>query len=54
MTQKAFGDDAMRAAEIKVWHKHFKDGRESVENNPCSGRPATGLGGTQIGGGENR
>ena len=31
MIQKAFGDDAMSAAQIKVWHKHFKDGRESVE-----------------------
>ena len=41
MTQKAFGDDAMSAAQIKVWHKCFKDGRESIESDPCSGRPAT-------------
>ena len=41
MTQKAFRDDAMSAAQIKVRHKCFKDGRESVENDPCSGRPAT-------------
>ena len=26
MTQKTFRDDAMRAAQIKVWHKRFKDG----------------------------
>ena len=39
--QKAFGDNAMSAAQIKVWHKCFKDGRESVESDPCSGRPAT-------------
>ena len=39
--QKAFRDDAMRAAPIKVWHKHFKDGRESVESDPHPGRPAT-------------
>ena len=26
MIQKAFGDDAMSAAQIKAWHKHFKDG----------------------------
>ena len=32
--QKAFGDDAMSAVQIKVWHKHFKDGRESVESDP--------------------
>ena len=39
--QKAFGDDAMSAAQIKVWHKRFEDGRESVEIDPHSGRPAT-------------
>ena len=41
MIQKAFGDDAMNPAQIKLWHKHFKDGRESVESYPCSGRSAT-------------
>ena len=41
MIQEAFGDDAMSAAQIKVWHKCFKDGRESIESDPCSGRPAT-------------
>ena len=39
--QKAFGDNAPSAVQIKVWHKCFKDGRESVENDPHSGRPAT-------------
>ena len=39
--QKAFGDDAMSAAQIKVWHKCFKDGRESVEDDSCSWRPVT-------------
>ena len=41
MTQRAFKDDAMSAAQRKVWHKHFKDGRESVEDEPHSGKPAT-------------
>ena len=41
MIQKVFGDDAMSAAQIKVWHKCFKDGQESVESDPCSGRPTT-------------
>ena len=41
MIQKAFGDDTMSAAQIKVWHKCFKDGRESVESGPHSRRPAT-------------
>ena len=41
MIQKFFGDDAMSVAQIKVWHKCFKDGQESVESDPWSGRPAT-------------
>ena len=41
MIHKAFGDDAMSAAQIKVWRKCFKDGRESVESDSCFGRPAT-------------
>ena len=41
MIHKAFADDAMSAAQIKVWHKSVKDGWESVESDPCSGRPAT-------------
>ena len=40
MIQKAFGDDAMSAAQIKVWHRFFKDGRESAESDSHSGRPA--------------
>ena len=39
--QKALRDNAMSAAQIKVWHKHFKGGGESVESDPHSGRPAT-------------
>ena len=41
MIQKAFVDDAMGAAQVKVWHKCFRDGQESVESDACSGRPAT-------------
>ena len=40
MIQKAFRYNVMSAAQIKVWQKHFKDGQESVESDPCSGRPA--------------
>ena len=39
--QRDLGDDTMNAAQIKVWHKCFKDGQESVESDPRSGRPAT-------------
>ena len=31
----------MRAAQIKVWHKCFKEGQESFESGPRSGRPTT-------------
>ena len=41
MIQKAFRDNAMSAVQIKVWHKCFRDGQESVESDPHSGRPAT-------------
>ena len=40
MIQKAFGPHAMSAAQVEPWHKHFRDGRESVESDPRSGRPA--------------
>ena len=41
MIQKAFGDNAMSAVQIKVWHRCFNDCQESVESDLCSGRPAT-------------
>ena len=41
MIQKTFREDAMSTVQIKVWHKFFKDGQESVESDPHSGRPAT-------------
>ena len=40
MIQEAFEDNAMSAAQMKVWHKCFKDGQESVESDPRSGRSA--------------
>ena len=30
----------MSAVQIKMWHRCFKYGQESVESDPCSGRPA--------------
>ena len=41
MIQEAFRGNAMSAVQIKLWHKVFKDGQESVESDPHSGRPAT-------------
>jgi hypothetical protein len=41
MIKKVFGDDSMSEAQIKLWYSRFKDGRESVESDRCSGRPST-------------
>jgi len=41
MVRKAFGDDSMSEAQIKLWYRHFKDGWESMESDPRSGRPST-------------
>ena len=38
---EAYAEEEMSAAQIKVWHKCFKYGQESVESDPCSGRSAT-------------
>ncbi|KAG1682662.1 Protein GVQW3 [Nymphon striatum] len=37
----SFKDESIREAQIKMWYKCFKEGRESVESNLCSGRPST-------------
>jgi len=41
MIKKAFVDDSMSEAQIKLWYRCFKDGRESVESNQRSGRRST-------------
>ena len=41
MIQKALGDNARSEVQIKLWRKHFKDGRASAESDLCSSRPAT-------------
>jgi len=41
MIKKAFGDDSVSEAQIKLWYRCFKDGRESVESDWRSGRPST-------------
>jgi hypothetical protein len=41
MIKKAFGDDSLSEAQIKLWYRRFKDGRESVDSNPHSERPST-------------
>ena len=41
MIKKAFGDDSLSEAQIKLWYRRFKDGWESVESDSRSGRPST-------------
>jgi len=41
MIKKAFGDESLSEAQIKFWYRRFKDGWESVESDPHSGRPST-------------
>ncbi|XP_011263146.2 uncharacterized protein LOC105255530 [Camponotus floridanus] len=41
MLQKAFGDHALSERNVYKWYKHFKEGRESVEDEERSGRPST-------------
>jgi len=36
---EAYGDATLLRTMIFKWHKTFKEGRENVEDDPCSGRP---------------
>lgn len=35
VVQEVFGDDAVSALQTKVRPRHFKDGREPGESDPC-------------------
>ena len=41
MLKEAFGEQALSQERTFEWFKHFKDGRESVEDDKHSGRPST-------------
>jgi len=36
-----YGDAVVSSAQVLRWHKAFKDGRESVEDEQRAGRPST-------------
>ena len=38
MLQTAFGESCMNRASVFVWHKSFKEGRESVRDDERCGR----------------
>ena len=41
MLQNAHGDQRLGRTQCYDWYKRFKDGRESVDDDPSSGRPLT-------------
>ncbi|GFX16250.1 protein GVQW3 [Trichonephila clavipes] len=38
--QQAYGDSVLSRAQVFRWFKAFSEGRESIENEPRSGRPS--------------
>ncbi len=38
-----YGDQALSYTQVRMWHRHFHDGREESKDNPCSGQPSTRL-----------
>ncbi|GFW83329.1 transposable element Tcb1 transposase [Trichonephila clavipes] len=41
MIQQAYGMESLSQAQVFRWHKMFKEGRESMEDEPRAGRPST-------------
>jgi hypothetical protein len=40
---EAYGEDCMSRARVFEWHKRFSEGRESVKDDDCPGRPRTAV-----------
>jgi hypothetical protein len=41
LLRKTYGDAVLSSAQVLRWHKAFKDGRESVEDEQCAGHLST-------------
>ena len=41
LLQQAYDEDVMGRTQVFDWFHRFKEGRTSVESDPCSGRPST-------------
>jgi len=41
LLRTAYGDAILSSSQVFRWHKAFKDGRESNEDEQCAGRPST-------------
>ena len=40
---EAYGEDGMSRAHVFEWHKWFSEGRESLKDDGCPGRPCTAV-----------
>ena len=46
---EAYRDATVSRTVVFKWHKAFKEGRESVEEDPCSGRPVSSTNDQNVG-----
>ena len=38
--KQAYGEHALLRSQVFKWYKAFSEGRESIKDEPCSGRPS--------------
>ena len=41
MLEKAYGTRVMKKSQVYEWHERFKNGQESINDEPRNGRPAS-------------
>ena len=41
MLTVAFGESTMSRTKVQLWYNRFKESREDVNSDACSGRPST-------------
>ena len=48
LLRTAYGDAVLSSVQVLRWHKAFKDGRESAEDEQCAGRPSNSRTGSNV------
>jgi len=48
LLRTAYGDAVLSSVQVLRWHKAFKDGRESAEDEQCAGRPSNSRTGNNV------